>query len=390
MQTKQSKLVPFTFVRKRIYYFSKRVPADLIHHYRYPRIVQSLRTRSASVARTRSLIEAARLDEYWSHLRLQNSDMLGKHLLLNAADRVVSSLDDVDAIGPTLGEALAMYLSLKGADKGKTFHAAATRACGYLIDVCGEKLLSNYTRIDAIAFRNALMARKLTGSTITRVFGSLRAVINFSISECGLEMQNPFSGIYLDRKAGVSERKSIPKETITIIQHECKEVDDEMRWLLLLLSDTGMRLAEGAGLVNEDFVLDADVPFVRIMPHPWRRLKTLSSAREVPLVNEALWAAHRILENTTPESQFAFPRYNKTDQTNANSASAALNKWMKPYLPESCSTHSLRHAMRDRLRAIECPSDIVDQIGGWTTQGVGHGYGSGYPLEVLTRWMVKL
>jgi len=35
LQTKQSKLVPFTFVRKRIYYFNKRVPADLIHHYRY-------------------------------------------------------------------------------------------------------------------------------------------------------------------------------------------------------------------------------------------------------------------------------------------------------------------------------------------------------------------
>ena len=317
--------------------------------------------------------------------------MLGKHLLLNAVDRVVSPNNiDADDISPSLGEALALYLSLKGVDKGKTFHAAATRACGYLIDVSGEKRLPEYTRADAIAFRNALMGRKLTGSTITRVFGSLRAVINFAISECGLEMQNPFSGIYLDRKAGVSERKSIPSETINIIQQECKQVDDEMRWLLLLLSDTGIRLAEGAGLAIEDFVLNADIPFVRVMPHPWRRLKTLSSAREVPLVNEALWAAWRIVENSTYGNGFAFPRYNKTDQTNANSASAALNKWMKPYLPDGCSTHSMRHAMRDRLRAIECPSDVVDQIGGWTTQGVGHGYGMGYPIGVLHRWMVKL
>ena len=221
--------MPFTFIRKRIYYFSKRVPADLIHHYRYPRIVQSLRTRSASIARTRSLIETARLDEYWSHLRLQNSDMLGKHLLLNPTIRVVSSDDDVDDSSPTLGEALAMYLSLKGTDKGKTFHAAATRACGYLIDVCGEKVLSDYTRADAIAFRNDLMSRNLTGSTITRIFGSLRAVINFASSESGIQMQNPFSGIYLDRTAGVSERKSVPKDTISIIQQECKKVDDEMR-----------------------------------------------------------------------------------------------------------------------------------------------------------------
>lgn len=390
MQTKNQRIVPFTFIRQKIYYFSKRVPADLTHHYRYPRIVQSLRTRSSSVARTRSSIEAARLDEYWSHLRMQNTDMLGKHLLLNPMEVAGSSSAGHDENGPTLGEALATYLELKGPKKSKTFFTAATRSCGYLVEVCGEKALFKYTRADAIAFRNELMSRKLTGSTITRIFGSIRAVINFSISEYGLQMQNPFVGVYFDRKAGVSERKPIPKDTITIIQRECKEVDDEMRWLLLLLSDTGMRLAEGAGLLIEDIVLDADIPYVRIMPHPWRRLKTLSSAREVPLVNEALWAAQRILENSTLVNLFAFPRYNKTDQTNANSASAALNKWMKPYLPDGCSVHSMRHAMRDRLRAIECPSDIVDQIGGWTTQGVGHGYGDGYPLEVLHRWMMKL
>jgi integrase len=321
---------------------------------------------------------------------MQNTDMLGKHLLLNPVDMIGLSSAGDQGNGPTLGEALAMYLELKGPTKGKTFFTAATRSCGYLVEVCGEKTLPNYTRADAIAFRNELMSRNLTGSTITRIFGSLRAVINFSISEYGIEMQNPFSGIYLDRKAGVKERKPIPAETISAIQQECKKIDDEMRWLLLLLSDTGMRLAEGAGLLIEDIVLDSDIPHIRIMPHPWRRLKTLSSAREVPLVNEALWAARRIKDNSSTASPFAFPRYNKTDQTNSNSASAALNKWVKPYLLDGCSVHSLRHAMRDRMRAIECPSDIVDQIGGWTTQGVGHGYGDGYPLEVLHRWMTKL
>ena len=34
--------------------------------------------------------------------------------------------------------------------------------------------------------------------------------------------------------------------------------------------------------------------------------------------------------------------------------------------------HSFHHSMRDRLRAVECPSDVIDQIGGWLTQGVGN------------------
>jgi len=234
------------------------------------------------------------------------------------------------------------------------------------------------------------MKRGLTGSTITRIFGSIRAVINFGISEYGLSMQNPFAGIYLDRQAGVKNRKPIPAQTILELQRKCKIINDEMRQLLLLLSCTGMRLAEGAGLLIEDFILDEEVPYVCVRPHPWRRLKTISSERNVPLVGDALMVARCIVENSSPASRFAFPRYNKTDHTNANSASAALNKWMKPYLTDGCGVHSLRHSMRDALRSVECPSDIVDQIGGWATQGVGQGYGSGYPIEVLQRWMEKL
>ena len=41
--------------------------------------------------------------------------------------------------------------------------------------------------------------------------------------------------------------------------------------------------------------------------------------------------------------------------------------------------------MRDRLRSVQCPSDIADQIGGWTTSGVGQGYGSGFMFLALGR-----
>ncbi len=64
---------------------------------------------------------------------------------------------------------------------------------------------------------------------------------------------------------------------------------------------------------------------------------------------------------------------------NAKAASAALNKWMKEHVPAGCNMHGFCHLMRDRLRAVECPADIVDQIGGWQTDGVGYGYGSGTP-----------
>ena len=46
--------------------------------------------------------------------------------------------------------------------------------------------------------------------------------------------------------------------------------------------------------------------------------------------------------------------------------------------------------MRDRLRAVQCPVDIVDVIGGWTANSIGEKYGQGYKLDVLQEWMVKL
>ena len=73
--------VPFTFNRYGYYYFSRRVPADLIQHYSYPRIVQGLKTKFAHTAKMRALVAAAKLDEYWSHLRMTDPDLIGRNLL---------------------------------------------------------------------------------------------------------------------------------------------------------------------------------------------------------------------------------------------------------------------------------------------------------------------
>ena len=40
--------------------------------------------------------------------------------------------------------------------------------------------------------------------------------------------------------------------------------------------------------------------------------------------------------------------------------------------------------MRDRLRALECPIDMIDQICGWrSVGGVGDRYEKGYELDKI-------
>jgi len=52
-----------------------------------------------------------------------------------------------------------------------------------------------------------------------------------------------------------------------------------MRWLIALISDTGMRLGEAAGLLKEDIKVNEPIAHIDLKPHPWRTLKTKGNQR---------------------------------------------------------------------------------------------------------------
>jgi hypothetical protein len=42
--------------------------------------------------------------------------------------------------------------------------------------------------------------------------------------------------------------------------------------------------------------------------------------------------------------------------------------------------------MRDRLRAVECPKEIIEQIGGWSSGDVGKSHGEGFDMKIIHKW----
>ena len=319
-------------------------------------------------------------------MRISSDEVPGKHLL-KLSDEPDSN--ELVKSGPILSDAVSVYLRLKSANRSSTFESSVTHSCRYLVNCCGMKELTAYTRADTTKFRDFLFDKDLNGASVARVFGTVRALINLAFNEFGLSIINPFSDVYFDRISSVKERLPIKPEDIKKVQAECYEADDDRSWLIALIADTGMRLAEGAGLLRSDFIEQDGILCVNIKPHPWRSLKTTSSARLIPLVGSSKWAAEKILA-LPDDNKFAFPRYNHGLKTNANSASAALNKWWKGKIGPGYTNHSFRHSMRDRLRAVECPSNIIDQIGGWLTHGVGSTYGTGFPKTLLRLWLLDI
>ena len=313
-------------------------------------------------------------------LRLQRVDVPAAHLLIVPRKQLDSKL-------PTIDEALDLYLSVKGQGKGKLFFSHAKRNISYLVSCLGSRPLDCYSTADAAKFRQWLIDKGLGNTSLQRIFGVVKAVVNFSIKEQGLDCKNPFAGVYLPSEVN-KKRLPIKDAKLKQLQKECVRLDDDIRWLVALISDTGMRLSESVGLLVDDLVVDVQHPYINLTGHPHRHLKTDSSERVIPLVGVALWAAQRIKQ--APSTPFCFERYCDIEGCNSNSASAAINKWIKTIAGSEAVIHGLRHGFRDRLRAVEAPVDMIDQLGGWSLRSVGQGYGDGYPLELLYRWMERI
>ena len=366
--------------RNGIYYFQRRVPMDIRNHYHSHIIACSLKTRSRTIALKAAAKLSLELDNYWVTLRVnQLSTIHCKKLKLSQS--IVNS-------GVTFLTAKDLYLKLKGQGKAPSFHTYTERNVQYVIQAIGNKGLSDYQTSDGGKFRDWLIKKGLASSSVKRVFATTRAITNLAIAEHGLDIRSPFASVYFPELDDVTTRQPVSIEDIKLIQDQCRSLNDEMRWLLALISDTGMRLAEAAGLEIKDINLDSKTPYIDLKPNNSRRLKTKQSARQMPLVGASLWAAKQIKEEVI--GNYAFPRYTKGGKCNANSASAALNKWVKKISSEPVTVHSFRHSIRDRLRAVQCPSDIVDAIGGWSATTVGERYGQGYNIDVLFEWMEKI
>ena len=257
------KNVPYIRCRDGIYYFVRRVPDDVKSYYSSDRISMSLKTKSNGVAIRVSKSICQRLDDYWLGLRLQKMDIPAIHL--------VGSNEDTDDSSPNINDALELYLRLKGNGKGETFTRTANRNVEYIIKVLGNKPIKSYTSLDASKFRDWLIEQGMSLSTVKRVFSSVKAVINLTIQEYGLDINNPFSKTYMPYIEDKQYRESIPTENVKHIQSLCREYNDDLRWLIALLSDTGMRLGEAVGLLKSDINLNSEIPHISLIPHPWKR-----------------------------------------------------------------------------------------------------------------------
>ncbi|ARE81786.1 site-specific tyrosine recombinase XerC [Roseovarius mucosus] len=295
-----------------------------------------------------------------------------------------------------LSSALKEFQSLKGEDESSRAGTDRVRVVNDFIECYGDLPIVQYSRENANAFVKHLAAKGNKTATIQRRINSIRPVFRTMCREYELEDRRIFEGINIPNLGqDTKDRLPYTLNEISMIQKACRARDDDIRWIIALLSDTGMRLSEATGLMTNDLVLDSPTPHVILRPNKVRRLKTNGSERTVPLVGEALWAAERAVQKA--QNGFLFPRYidfTKTPPSHKGTyASNALTKWLRGLSiaeKDQKGTHSFRHSVQDRLREAQVPEEIRNVICGWTNKGIGSAYGQGYSIAKLTEHMRKI
>jgi len=281
-----------------------------------------------------------------------------------------------------LSEIAKEYLTLRDIDQ-----KPPTVALSGFISLAGDREVSEYTREDAKLFVRHLEMRENKTATIRRRINSLSAILNYAYAELDLDKRNPFSRLIIKAEGEDSHKRgTFTTEQLKQGYDKAIASGSQIKLLMPLLGETGCRLAEIVGLRLEDIDLENDL--IHIRPNSARRLKTRNSQRTLPLVGYAKLAIEEALKHS--DDQYLFPRYIKNGVCKADHASAALGKWLKNDF-NGLTAHCLRHTFRDRLRALECPMYMIDQIGGWkSVSSIGNSYGRGHQTEKIFEFIRRL
>ena len=111
----------YTFQKRGIFYFSKRVPSDLRELYKVSRLTYSLRTNCPKTAEKQVRDSLHKLELYWNKVRMEK-ELPFSQFLVSATNNQINDLSI------KFTEAAHLYLKMKGKHKSVTFYNSVQRA----------------------------------------------------------------------------------------------------------------------------------------------------------------------------------------------------------------------------------------------------------------------
>ena len=231
------------------------------------------------------------------------------------------------------------------------------------------KPLKDATRDDGRKVVQHFESQGLRSATIQKKITWLNAAVNLAIKESKLTF-NPFSGI-VPKRDDKQKRLPLSEADIKNAKRELGQLDENDQLLFRLLAATGMRLSEAFEIDSE--LKERGCRYVIIGK------KTPQSHRRVPLPAAVLPYLPKVIKGPLFEG-------------GTPAASKRLNKFIRRIGigDKGKVLHSLRHRAQDRLRAAGCPVDYRWALLGHEEETVAEGYGLGFPVPMLKKWIDRI
>jgi integrase len=123
-----------------------------------------------------------------------------------------------------------------------------------LYECVGDLPIQLYRREHANQFRAWMVTKDYRTATVRRRLGVVRAVFNTAIRERELAISNVFHSVRIpDLGEDAVWRSPFTADELTIIAKACREKDDDVRWVVAMMFDTGARLAEIVGASSQRY-----------------------------------------------------------------------------------------------------------------------------------------
>jgi site-specific recombinase XerD len=281
------------------------------------------------------------------------------------------SADDVERpkVATKNGDDELLEVYLKHANLSPHFEREARAVWGLYQKLVGKPLKSASRNDGRVLVQHFKDSGNKTG-TIAKKIGWLRAMCEFAIGE-GMLSFNPFAKI-VPNSDDELRRKPLSDADMEVCKREFHRLNESDQLLFRFLTTTGARLSE-AFQVNGEQV-------ERGIRHCIVGSKTEASQRRMPFPELLL----PYLPTKISGRLFAA-------EPSIELAAKAASKRLNDFLDECGLTdpakvvHSLRHRMKDKLRAVGCPIDVQYELLGHEKRTVASGYGS--PVPLLKEWL---
>jgi hypothetical protein len=398
------------------YWYQRAIPGKLIKILGKKTIKISLRTNKISTALIRAKLQSAEHKKMFTNLINKkftinflkkvdiskfnlsfkdDSDDLFSKMLLNkkqitnlATKKSEQSIENflfnnVVTNNNFLSKLLERYLKLKKIDFKATQYSSIVNSIKYLIKICGDKPIDEFSSRDSKKFQNFFILEKRisTGKRYqSNLFNFFKTLYNYS----NIDKKNPFENIKWPTTYSKPSIEPLNINEIKKIIGITKEEKSLFSIIIGCILNTGVSLNELICINRNEINLNQFNPYILIRSNDIRKINNIYKKRIIPLVGVSFESMDKLLRLSTN----AYPFYNFLGSNfTIKKIESKINFRIKK-ITDNKSLKSFKISLIERLKKINCPEEIISEILGLKKRSIF--YKNEISIEMKYSWLNQI